>query len=197
MEQTLSEIPRLKLFEELKRVFPTGTRHPGPTRNAASPLDDKEWLQPPLWPQDLFAVTGHLLHLSGAFNYLLPPGAPAELVAQGRYLALNPERVRLLQKLGETWRESDTIDINQNLNLAKRLKLLWNYLLLHRDDEVYRLPRHEDDANPKWWRAAFYLFTIADEACADIGWVQQTGTSYFAAAHYTKYSEHVKNEAKS
>lgn len=132
-------------------------------------------VNPPCSAVDLFALAGQLLLKSGAYHHVGPqvPGSDSATM-----LAVNRTRRNTWMRIGREWRGDGSRTLPPPP--AELLKL-WEELIAHADERVFRSPGFTVPAKA-WWKAAIALFCIADEAARDIGF--QTGGRKSAQADY-------------
>jgi len=116
-----------------------------------------DWIPPPEWPPDLFAVCATLVSLSGCYAHAAVTGGTANSIDSSREA---PSRVR---RLGRVWREADR---EGRPELTAHLAKLWRVLLRAGHEPAAR--RLGADL-PDWCAAALELLALADEASAGIG----------------------------
>lgn len=105
------------------------------------------------WPPDLFAAVATITERSGLYA---EPSFTAYW--KKRQFALSPTWIRKTRALGKDWAESGTP--------PEAVAQLWSQLIQKHGSA------HFDDASGKsleWKKIVFQLLTIADEACAGIG----------------------------
>lgn len=155
-----SNILGLTVGEFISKVFPKGTDGCG-TSSAAS-ID-----QAPHWPPDLFAVSALLIYRSSAYHRVAAGDRRFSTPPDGCLLITDAE-IKKFQSAGQGWSRS-----------AKRPKIveqLWRQLLRSRNAPL-SVTQSRENTQPKWWRYAYALFAIADEACADVGYFHQSSAS--------------------
>ncbi len=127
----------------------------------------RSWSLVPFWPPDLFAVAATLVNLSGCY-------------ANTRYLcgfddcSYNERHWRKVARLGQAFSEG---------TVAPELQAEWD-ILLGGDWSI------TDDSD--WWDAAMMLMSVADEACAGIGFVPEKaqGISFLVFDAYRSLLRH-------
>jgi hypothetical protein len=151
----------------IKSILPDGTKRPG------------SWTTVCDWPPDMFAALATLTESSGLYA---EPSFTAYW-AKGRY-ALSSGWIRKTRKLGREW----AVSVSPPREVAK----LWSDLI--RKFGSCRI----DDTTAKsldWKKIVFQLLSIADEACAGIGFPPAasrskrrakpvSGVQYLVAADY-------------
>ncbi|WP_438656887.1 hypothetical protein [Roseinatronobacter monicus] len=145
----------LTLFGLIKRVFPAGTRPNGHKGRPAHSLA-------PLFPPDLFAVVGMLLETAGAYHHVVPG-------LSGESDFWPPQSIGVSQIDLESWRTTATDWKADERATAPpdAVQQLWSALLTEKDSKVFT---DKLTFAPKWWRSAYALLVIADEACIDVGY---------------------------
>lgn len=124
------------------------------------------WQEAPDWPPDLFAVAGHLLRLSGAYSYVLPPDAVPLLAAEKRAVTLTEAEIAAWTRAADDWRTTSAVpDV---------VKKLWLELLSYGGAQLYQRPVGREAAAPAWWKVVYALYVIADEACDCMGYIGVT-----------------------
>lgn len=176
----------------IRHVLPAGTLVFGRHQLSQKLSPHGRWRSPPDWPPDLFAVAGHLLRLSGAYSYLLPPNAVARLAEEKRAVTLTDGEVELWAAAGQQWQHGTSIpDI---------VRELWAELLADGDELLFQRPVGREGMAPAWWRKAYALFVIADEACDSMGYVGfASGDSArpFAGLSYMFFQRQIQKYAES
>jgi hypothetical protein len=120
--------------------------------SGSAPGRRPSWRQPPFWPPDLFAVCGTLASLSGCYS-------------RPRYTSLwdgrclfNSDYIQSVRRGGNDWSDRGT--------LTRDVRRLWDRLMAAGDEDVL-------DPDADWCDSAMTLLTIADEASAGMGFVNQ------------------------
>lgn len=157
----------------LDRLFPDGTRPaPGPATQAGDDpsLDEvaPDWTEIPLLPQDVFAAAGYLLEASGAYHRIVPCGGDpaASALWSAPTLILDRDEVDIWIGFGRQWRVGPIPEATPSDEKLKAIKDLWSGLVDH-----WLWPVVGDGRTvPKWWRYAFALLVVADEACVNLGY---------------------------
>ena len=180
----------LTVGELIKQVFPNGTR---PTANRKVP----DLSEPPFTPPDLFAVTALLLQRSAAYHRICAD--EKALAAPSGSLTVTAATIKKIRKIGRAW----ALTVKTPSEVTK----LWTLLLSHQQRKIF------DGGNgfvkpPAWWKPAYQLMAIADEACEDVGyfpplgsvsstrWVVKLATQYLrGSAPPNPKSRHLRHSA--
>lgn len=117
---------------------------------------------PPCSAVDLFALMGQLMLKSGAYHHISPK-VPASSVKN--MLVVSRALRNKWRRLGRLWRGDGSSTLPAP---PTEVIKLWQQLLTHADDRVFRAPGYTTLAK-EWWKPAISLFCIADEAALDIG----------------------------
>lgn len=152
----------------------------------------RHYWAPPWFPFDMFAATGHLLELSGAYHHVVPALRPRRLIANlpekraNRIVRITEAQLRICKRIGRNWRQmaegkeaddgstAEEIVARRERDL-KALTELWHCLLVEfgnapiftRKPPINLDPKKNQ--TPRWWHVALQLFIIADEAAAGFG----------------------------
>jgi hypothetical protein len=130
----------LRILGIIKTILPDGTTRPG------------QWTRVCDWPPDLFAAVATITERSGLY-------AEASFMAYWtRHFALSAKTIARTRKIGRQWAET--------ASPPKVVATLWSQLVGQYGNAAI------DDTNPQslaWKKIVFELLTIADEACAGIG----------------------------
>ncbi len=142
------------------------------------------WLPPPSDPPDLFAIAAILMARSGAYHHVQESIEPKQSSATPRVLRVCEKRRRVARASGAWWRshfhgKSNHYDLT--LMPPFSVRLAWRAVLdaagisktgAFIPDSVPVFQELARDAEPpSWWMAALMLLMIADEASADIGFL--------------------------
>jgi hypothetical protein len=162
----------LTVGRAIRRVLPDGTGPTSTNRNGkrqTQSLGPKSKLaQAPYFPPDLFAVTLYLLELAGAYHFFQPYGVTAR--PHRRSVLLRRTEIEHWRQLGKQWRKSP--------KTPKPVISLWRRLWDSRDGQVY-VEGGLNKEPPEWWKLAYGLMVIADEACQGVGFHSQ-GTDWIS-----------------
>jgi hypothetical protein len=130
----------LSILGIIKTILPDGTTRPG------------HWTTVCDWPPDLFAAVATITERSGLY-------AEASFMAYWTdTFVLSPKSIAGTRKTGKEWAES--------ASPPKAVGTLWSQLVSRHGNAAI------NDTNPQslaWKKIVFQLLTIADEACAGIG----------------------------
>ena len=174
----------------LRALFPTtqaeagaDTARPAYMRFPDAELShiDVPYANAPLLPFDVFAVTGHLLELSGAYHHIV---SISRVSASARSLEIGSDDLRLIRRMAKSWRAYDVDgftddDLGRGRLQAwlatdegfgtRKMRELWAELVRRNGDEpVFNEDGHTEGC-PAWWRTALLLFVTADEAARGVG----------------------------
>lgn len=154
----------MKIIEIVKSLLPRGTD------GSAFRLEFNEWVPArknvdrcPIWPPDIFAVTGTLIERSGCYTEAGP--RRSDPASHRQYLTD-------IAKLVGDWagRPSGLFEV------PPKIQALWASVVQTHGNlditEVISRPKLVDDL--------IFLFCAADEACMGMGWDTQVGRNYFA-----------------
>ncbi|MER8772232.1 hypothetical protein NKH63_26455 [Mesorhizobium sp. M0960] len=127
--------------------------------------DYEPWIDPPIWPTDLFATAAHIVHISGLLPYFDPdPDVIPQLGDRPMCFTLSLEDRAKCERAGTTWSENDDI--------PDFVYDLWDVVIAGWSQPI-RASFHTQKSNrknvPKWWKAAIELLIIADQACVGLG----------------------------
>lgn len=129
----------------IKSVLPDGTRQPN---DSGQPND---WNGVCEWPPDLFAAVATITERSGLYSEF-------SFMAYWEHdFPLDASWIKETRNLGQQWAKS--------VSPPEKVEKIWTELLQYGDARI-------DDTTPKsltWKTIVFKLLTIADEACAGIG----------------------------
>jgi hypothetical protein len=124
-----------------------------------------DWLEPPVWPTDLFAVAAHVIHASGLLTYFHPdPDHTRAKGARPISFTLSIEERERAQEAGNAWSENSTT--------PPAVYRLWDTLISAWSERVRASSHTQNNQRknaPRWWAAAMQLLIIADNACVGIG----------------------------
>ncbi|KZX94827.1 hypothetical protein A3718_06690 [Erythrobacter sp. HI0019] len=162
---------------------------------------------PPRLPYDVFAIAAHLVEQSGIYHHLQPAKVAAvggELVApqSARLLEIDEDDRTLVSRAAKIWADLPRVDVGMH-EYAERLlasrewddllplfESWWVVFAAYSECEVRDRPRGEDGPErPDWWKHAWRLLAIADEAAAGTGFV-------FDVDEVRNYLEGKKTEIK-
>jgi hypothetical protein len=150
------------------------------------------YAMPPLSPFDLFAATGHLLELSGAYHHIMPgprkrrrPAKPGET---RKFLIISERERAACQRMAAIWRnpfpniksrddgpkatrntQRHKSDLGKRRDDLRFVMKLWDALLGRFGNFPVHSGAEWNDDPPPWWRIAILLFIIADEAAQGAG----------------------------
>lgn len=156
--QTLSYRP--SIGHALATLFPEGT-----SEEASGNIDPC-----PIYPMDLFAAAAFLLQRSGAYQYIVAPFVHSDPATersfgyQGSTSALSRAEIEETVRFGALWRTEP------ERAYREAISPIWRELLAHREAVLVEelIP---GSPPPAWWRLAHRLLIVADEACADVGYL--------------------------
>lgn len=163
----------LTVRDAILKVFPRGTDPvvAPTTRTQRNP----DISRAPDWPPDLFAVAAHLLYRSAAYHRIVAhdPAAGAPPVGS---LCVLPADVQAYCAIGKKW-AGDPAALSE-------VTPIWTSLVAAGKSELCDLKL--DGSNPAtWWKDAYALMAIADEACADVGYLALQGRSHKWVVKFT------------
>jgi hypothetical protein len=154
----------------------------------------QKFAAPPLLPFDLFAITGYLLQLSGAYHHVTPAVAENDLAAgpvitgtrqatgvtsdSRTRIAVSSKTLRRCREEASRWRkdlpESEGDFATRSAARSKELIELWRdwdaLVGAYGNAPVFSGPLNGAlDRPPEWWDCALRLFITADEASVEVG----------------------------
>ncbi|MGC5796123.1 hypothetical protein [Sphingomonas sp. NFX23] len=148
---------------------PTGHRALDPIRHI-----------PPRLPYDVFAAAAHLIENAGVYHHIqpikmMPVGGTSPDAAHLRHIDITPDDSDLVRRAAERWRtlgsKSDRmVDLSEHLtngDVWKDMEPLFEswWVLFCANEDANVLDRGGDgSAVPFWWKHAWRLLAIADEA---------------------------------
>lgn len=164
--------------QTIRRVLPASLKNPSGRRL---------WAKAPALPPDLFAVCGHLIEVSGAYQYIAAPfssGDPKGSDFEYRRKSVLQTRTDLASwtELGRSWRQEATRRVRAEVDA------LWQSLCSYRDQPL-QLDRDPTREAPGWWKYAYALFIIADEASGDLGFASGNADANWANTLYADFLE--------
>lgn len=155
----------LTVQDAILKALPFGTIPPFEAGGAGAAPDLK---QAPVWPPDLFGVAAHLLYRSTAYHRIVArDSAAVDMPANS--LVIDRREVERCQKVGAAWATDAT--------RPKKVEHHWQKLLADADAPLYD-PRTASRGPARWWKHAYALMAIADEACADVGYRPRPGADW-------------------
>ena len=149
----------------IANVFPIG---PDPTLGEdGAPRFTKgsevDWTRAPATAPDLFAVTSHLLEISGAFSFY-SAGANPPHEEQPVRLWLSSAETGEAVHVGDVWSNA-YVEEPAPAAVAER----WISLIEHWNWPINSRAYQATSCTPNWWAPAFFLFVTADEASKHVG----------------------------
>lgn len=182
----------MSLADVLRHVLPDGTRVETALSGQA-PRDATDWQKVPNFPPDLFAIAAYLLDHAGAYSYIVPESAGG--LAGDCHVIVTVREIAAWKEAAVQIREA-TITPPQDFpsDVPPLVEDLWQVIwdaafvghaiIYARVDSSVRAPG--------WWKAAYGLLMIADEACVDVGYdgsmVGDAGEKLSWIAKYVKLS---------
>lgn len=131
---------------------------------------DKILHKAPLSPTDVFAVTGVLLQLSGAYHHVQPT-VHAAAPSRTRVLYVDDGFRADVRRIADKWGKLTALSKSP----PKEVQALWTSLYGVHGHEAVFTEMAPTDACPDWWGLALKLFLAADDAVADeVGWLPAT-----------------------
>ena len=135
----------LSIDSVLRLLMPTGTRGGG---------NPPSWLECPLWPPDVFAITATIAEKSGCYA---EPGVV--LSRNNRERSEKKHWAEKSYQLGAKWSNAG--------NIPSEVSRLWSTIFRHR-----RQPLSIGSGRGLTWkRATMRLLAVADEACFGVGFI--------------------------
>lgn len=155
----------LRVGQALKSILPEGTASYLDNETADAQDETLAWLDPPVWPTDLFAACAHLVHGSGLLTYFEPdPDYESDSKDKSvRFTLSVMQRLECVQT-GAAWSEVAEVPAIV-YRLWKKLISAWDLKL--RASTYAQLNRKRNA--PIWWSAVLQLLIIADEASVGLG----------------------------
>lgn len=120
------------------------------------------WNTCPIYPPDLFAVSGKLIDLSGAYHHVHPCEMPLHRPGD-RLVRITNSDVDWADRNAKAWRQN-----GQAQPVPKAVENEWAALKKHWGSPLFDMMA-VTDAAPKWWKAAVRLLMVADQASAGLG----------------------------
>lgn len=189
----------LTVRKVLERVFPPrsdGTfpyyKWPVPAPKDSEGLGD--YALPPILPFDVFAISAHLLEISGAYHHIWAatdtrdwrgkaPTGEDPRAGIVRRIIISREEIEDAREIARVWRlerrpddgETNLLRILRSMwrtKEFKRLNVMWRTLFGKHGDEPVFKPLLPSAPPPPWWRTAHALMMISDEASQGVGFVQ-------------------------
>ena len=157
----------MNLADVLRHVLPDGTRvETAQSLTLTSARPPSDWEKAPNFPPDLFAVTAYLLDHAGAYSYIIPEFAGA--FAEACYTRVTRDEICAWKTAAKEIKVA--VDFPEVLPAVvnELWKVIWTGAF-ERNVLVYA-PLAHHVAPPDWWKAAYGLLVIADEACVDVGY---------------------------
>lgn len=142
--------------ELIEQVFPYGTTYSSKPQQTRAKAD---YRHAPLFPFDLFAVTGLLLLRGAAYQKIVPEGT-AKGAPKGS-LVVKLRDMDRLRKIGRAW--------SLNPKMPDDVQDRWTKLMACAPSPLFQYSGASVKQEP-WWRTAFELMVIADEASEDVGY---------------------------
>ena len=147
--------------ELLRQVFPQGTTYKSrPPRR----VSERNYNNAPIFPFDLFAIAGLLLQRAGAYQKIIAQGT-AKVPPTGSVVISRELRDRL-KSVGSHW---STI-----AKVPPYVQKKWTELLRYWEAPLFTYENGIQKPE-KWWKIAFELMAIADEASEDVGYWPRDG----------------------
>lgn len=126
----------------------------------------------PLFPSDLFAVTGYLIEQGGAYHWLIAARSPDTVPLDS--LGITPDIRRHLNEVGLEWATGKAA-------VPDDVKKLWKRLLEFEDEPICNFTNgqmHNAKKPPEWLEIAYKLFAISDAAAVDVGYREPVGHNW-------------------
>ena len=183
--------PEQRVFEQWPAAAPPATERTlrFALKDDALRLYQQHYSAPPIFPFDLFAITGYLLENSGAYHHVVPalePQRPRTADRAHRVVRIGRKTLADCRRMGRRWRRMTQRDGEAERGLSKdevlkrrqevidRLTDLWHRLFAQYGNAPIFTSKKivsEDGKNtaPRWWFIALQLFIIADEAAESFG----------------------------
>lgn len=154
----------MKIIDIVKALLPDGTDGTSFLQLKPEKRPEKNNVKRcPIWPPDLFAVTGTLIERSGCYTLAGPD--PSQPTAHRTYLAD-------VKTVVEEWAGN----VAGLFITPKRVDDLWAVIIgAHGQTQISDVCASADLVD-----ALLRLFAYADEACKGMGWDNQIGTSIFS-----------------
>ncbi|WP_271593084.1 hypothetical protein [Bradyrhizobium sp. CCBAU 65884] len=151
----------------LRHVLPEGTRFEN-AKAAGTPSSRKisDWKRAPNFPPDLFAISAYLLDHGGAYSYIMPDSAGA--LDDRCYVRISQEEIELWIDAARAIRDAPTLPDTLPAAVDELWKIIWEAAFTEKLPVYVNLASSSEP--PAWWRAAYGLMVIADEACVDVGY---------------------------
>ena len=159
---------------------------------AADCIFDPDRHLPPRLPYDVFAIAAHLVEQSGIYHHLQPTKKAVAGSSRGanshssRHLEIDDSDREQVDLAAKAWRSLPRRDPKANLEefaksvlasphwtaLEPLFESWWIVFSRHADSDVRERPEDEGrKVKPDWWKHAWRLLAIADEAAAGTGFV--------------------------
>lgn len=139
-------------------------------------LVPNQYIIPPISPMDMYALTSQLLKRSGAYHHIeaaTEPFMPLEGEKKRILFIKQTDREKWL-KIAQKWHDvGDIYDFltranNREGSWASLICSYWIKLLKYWKKPIYNQIGETEEC-PPWWKYAFALMVIADEAAKDVG----------------------------
>jgi hypothetical protein len=137
--------------------MPNGTRGGTDRRKRVS------FANVPLFPPNLFAVAAYLLHVSGAYHYVVMDSGDDKM-PRDAIAVTSADRTAWIDH-GKRWAQASAADAP-----PAAVRGLWRKLRRCFGHSVF-MERRKSRKWPRWWKTAYALMAIADEASADLGYL--------------------------
>lgn len=163
-------VPSLTVFQVIQRTMPNGSRRRRQRQRQQPPTYESV----PELPPDLFAVCAYLLHLSGAYHHIIMDTGDDK--APERTVRIAAEERERWSRIARRWAAGPSTN-----EPPDEVQALWSRLIRSSEKHPIALERPDNRHLPAWWRTAYALMAIADEACADVGYLGSADSSHWIA----------------
>jgi len=153
---TRPRVAACSIGQIVARVMPRGTR-------GALPGKPSGFADVPPFPPNLFAAASYLLHISGAYHHIAMDSDDGK-TPDGAILVTEADR-RNWTELGKSWATG-----GGTADPPAQIQRLWKDLYGHFDEPIV-LEKKRRRKSPTWWKLAYALMAIADEASAGAGFL--------------------------
>jgi hypothetical protein len=146
---------------------------------------------PPRTPYDVFAISAYLIEQAGVYHHIQPQKISADGSrklhvhdSDVRHIDITAADRRLVAEAATAWRALDMrggsmIELARQIidnecwkRIAPLFESWWFLFSVCADDDVGERPENDGKpALPRWWKHAWRLFAIADEAAAGTGFI--------------------------
>jgi hypothetical protein len=158
--------------------------------------DEFDWKEAPLAPEDVFAVTGVLLEDSGALSFFGVESDKPHL--RFPKLSISADELSELDAVAKEWKPGHGA-------VPPKVSELWSELMSYcafpLNYKAYRFKRTRQVNDQFWWRPAYRLFILSDNACEGIGFTPRVKDEDTMAGQYWRlrsagfvYHQRAENE---